>query len=338
MLNSAAPAPLPRQKNRSRYALAFILLCFFVVLSLTMGAKPIPLAVVYDSFFGAAQHPDSIIVLESRLPRTLLGLFAGAALGLAGALIQALTRNPLADPGLLGVNAGASFAVVLAVALFNIQQPAAFVGFACAGALITTLLVYFIGVWGVGRLDPSRFILAGVAIGAVMHGISSGLVLFNPMAFDRIRYWNAGTLDVRNLDLVLMVLPAMITGSVLALLLARPLNALSMGAELSVTLGTRPWITQAFSILAITLLTGATTAIAGPIGFVGLMIPQVARWLVGPDQRRILPLTILLAPILLLGADMLGRLLVPGELRVSIVTAFVGAPMLIWLARKQVRT
>ncbi|MEJ2792353.1 Fe(3+)-siderophore ABC transporter permease [Iodobacter sp. LRB] len=338
MLNSAAPAPFPRQKNRSRYALVFILLCFFVLLSLTMGAKPIPLAVVYDSFFGAAQHPDSIIVLESRLPRTLLGLFAGAALGLTGALIQALTRNPLADPGLLGVNAGASFAVVLAVALFNIQQPAAFVGFACAGALITTLLVYFIGVWSVGRLDPSRFILAGVAIGAVMHGISSGLVLFNPMAFDRIRYWNAGTLDVRNLDLVLMVLPAMITGSVLALLLARPLNALSMGAELSVTLGTRPWITQAFSILAITLLTGATTAIAGPIGFIGLMIPQVARWLVGPDQRRILPLTILLAPILLLGADMVGRLLVPGELRVSIVTAFVGAPMLIWLARKQVRT
>ncbi|STR44653.1 Fe(3+)-siderophore ABC transporter permease [Iodobacter fluviatilis] len=338
MLNSATPAPLPLLKTRSRYALAFILLCIFVVLSLTMGAKPIPLAVVYDSFFGTAQHPDSIIVLESRLPRTLLGLFAGAALGLAGALIQALTRNPLADPGLLGVNAGASFAVVLAVALFNIQQPASFVGFACAGALITTLLVYFIGVWGVGRLDPSRFILAGVAIGAVMHGISSGLVLFNPMAFDRIRYWNAGTLDVRNLNLVLMILPAMITGSVLALLLARPLNALSMGAELSITLGTRPWITQAFSILAITLLTGATTAIAGPIGFVGLMIPQVARWLVGPDQRRILPLTILLAPILLLGADMVGRLLVPGELRVSIVTAFVGAPMLIWLARKQVRT
>ncbi|AMC36181.1 Fe(3+)-siderophore ABC transporter permease [Janthinobacterium sp. B9-8] len=338
MIKSGTPTTISWQQTRSRYALVFILLCLIAALSLTMGAKPIPLAVVYDSFFGTALHPDSIIVLESRLPRTLLGLFAGAALGLAGALIQALTRNPLADPGLLGVNAGASFAVVLAVALFNIQQPAAFVGFACTGALLTTLLVYFVGVWGAGRLDPSRFILAGVAIGAVMHGISSGLVLFNPMAFDRIRYWNAGTLDVRNLDLVLMVLPAIITGSVLALLLARPLNALSMGAELSVTLGTRPWITQAFSILAITLLTGATTAIAGPIGFVGLMIPQVARWLVGPDQRRILPLTILLAPILLLGADIIGRLLVASELRVSIVTAFVGAPMLIWLARKQVRT
>lgn len=328
---------LPADSIQSRYLLALCLLAVVVVLSLCVGAKSIPLAVVYDSLFGSTQHPDSIIVLQSRLPRTILGLSAGAALGLAGALIQALTRNPLADPGLLGVNAGASFAVVLAVAVFQIHQPLAYMGFACAGALLTTLLVYFVGIWGSARLDPSRFILAGVAMGAVMGGISSGLVLFNPGAFDHVRFWSAGSLDVRNLHLVLLGLPAIITGSILALLLARPLNALSMGAELAVTLGTRPLLTQTLSIIAITLLTGATTAVAGPIGFVGLMIPQLARWMAGPDQRRVLPLTLLLAPVLLLSADIIGRLLLPAELRVSIVTAFVGAPMLIWLARRQGR-
>lgn len=310
------------------------LLVGLVGLSLTIGAKPIPLSVVVDSLLGSRSHPDAVIVVGSRLPRTLLGLLVGAALGLSGALIQALTRNPLADPGILGVNAGASFAVVLGVSIFAVTTPADLLWLAFAGALLATLLVYLVGAWGAVRLDPMRFVLAGVAIGAVMMGLSSGITLLDPVSFDRVRFWSAGSLDVRNLDPVLLAMPAIVAGCLLALLLARPLNALSMGGDLAVALGTRPRLTQAVAVLAITLLCGASTAVAGPIGFVGLMIPHIARWMVGTDQRWILPFTLLLAPILLLASDIIGRLLVPGELRVSIVTAFVGAPMLIALARQ----
>ncbi|KAF0812628.1 Ferric enterobactin transport system permease protein FepD [Andreprevotia sp. IGB-42] len=339
MHSSTAKAPSPvliRTPARLRWLLAAAaLLAIVLLLSLAIGAKPIALPVVIDSLLGHGNSADSVVIRESRLPRTLLGLLGGAALGLAGALTQALTRNPLADPGILGVNAGASFAVIIAVALFNVSGPSAYVAWACGGALLTTLLVYLVGAWGSSRLEPMRFILAGVAVGSVLFGLSSGLVLLNPGAYDRIRFWNAGSLDVRDLQLVLQVAPAIIAGGVIALLLGRSLNAIGMGHEFAVTLGTRPLRVQAWAILAITLLTGATTAVAGPIGFVGLMVPQVARWLVGADQRWILALTTLLAPILLLSADIVGRVLVPGELRVSIVTAFIGAPMLIWMARNK---
>ncbi|WP_375591681.1 Fe(3+)-siderophore ABC transporter permease [Chitiniphilus eburneus] len=311
-------------------------LLLLVIASFTVGAKSIDLTVVWHALLGDTSHSDSLIVREARLPRTLLGLLAGVALGLAGALIQALTRNPLADPGIVGVNAGASFAVVLAASVFGVRSGGGFVAWACGGALVTTLLVYLIGIWGASRLDPLRFLLAGVAVASVMFGLSSGLVLLDPGAFDRVRFWNAGSLDIRNLTLVMQVLPVVVAGSVLALLLSRPLNALTMGHDMAVALGARPLRTQMLTIIAVTLLTGAVTAVAGPIGFVGLMVPQAARWLVGNDMRWIMPVTVLLSPILLLAADIVGRLLLPGELPVSIVTALVGAPVLIWLVRSKI--
>lgn len=311
------------------------LLTLLVLLSLAVGARSIPLGVVFDSLAGHGLGPDAVIVREARLPRTLLGLLAGAALGLSGALIQSLTRNPLADPGILGVNAGASFAVVLGVAVFGAQSAGGLMAWASVGALLITVLVYLAGSYGLARLDPLRFLLAGVAIGAVLTGLSSGITLLNPAAFDRLRFWNAGSLDVRDLSLVLHVAPVILAGAVLALLLARPLNALGLGQEMAVSLGIHPQRVHALAVLAITLLCGASTAAAGPIGFVGLMIPHIARWMVGVDQRWVLSFTVLLGPILLLASDILGRLLLPGELRVSIVTAFVGAPVLIWLARRQ---
>lgn len=304
------------------------------LLSLSLGAKPIALSVVLDSLRLGAVHPDSILVLQGRLPRTLLGILVGAALALAGALMQALTRNPLADPGILGVNAGASFAVVLGVALLAVDSPAGLQLLACAGALGTTVLVYLLSALGAQRLEPLRFILAGVAIGALLTGLAAGITLLDPATFDRIRYWNAGTLDVRSLTAVLWITPTVLLGSLLALALARPLNALSMGEDLARSLGTRPQRTQALTVLAITLLCGASTAVAGPIGFIGLMIAPLARGLMGSDLRWSLPCCLLLGPCLLLLADILGRLLVAGELRVSIVSAFVGAPVLIWLARR----
>lgn len=320
--------------RRWRLLACLLLLLAACLLSLSLGAKPIALSVVLDSLGGDTAHPDSILIREGRLPRTVLGLVAGSAMGVSGTLIQALTRNPLADPGILGVNAGASFAVVVGVAL-GASGNGALMALAFAGALLTTVLIYLTGSRGVARIDPLRFILAGVAIGAVMSGLSSAITLLDPPTFDRVRYWAAGTLDVRALAPVLLLLPLVAGASLLAMLLARPLNTLSLGPELALTLGARPQLTQAGCIVAITMLSGASTAVTGPIGFVGLMIPHVARRLAGSDMRWILPFSMLLAPVLLLAADVLGRVLVPGELRVSIVTAFVGAPVMIWLARRR---
>ncbi|WLQ15973.1 Fe(3+)-siderophore ABC transporter permease [Hahella aquimaris] len=334
--NSSLPVRR-RDSGRTGWAIFLVslaLLSLIAALSLILGAKAIPFATVVDSLSGDASGPDATIILESRLPRTLLGLLAGAALGASGALIQALTRNPLAEPGILGVNAGAGLAMVLGVAFFGVHSQVGYLGLASLGALLTTVLVFFAGYYGATRMDPLRFVLAGVAIGAVMAGAASAVTLLHPSVFDTMRYWSAGSLNVRSLEPVLWVAPVIVAGILLALFLATPLNAIAMGEDLAVALGAKPQWVQGLSILAITLLCGGATAATGPIAFVGLMIPHIARWLMGADQRWIILLTLTLSPCLLLSADILGRFLAPGELRVSIVTAFLGAPILIWLARR----
>lgn len=337
-LGSATATHRPmRHLERQRWrwlGLSSLLLLMSVLLSLCLGAKPLALEVVWHSLLGQAEHSDSVIIWQGRVPRTVLGVLVGAALGVSGVLIQALTRNPLADPGILGVNAGAGFAVVLGVAWLNLHSPYGYLLAACIGAAVTSVMVYALGSFGSTRPQPLRLVLAGVALGAVLAGLGSGITLLSPVTFDKLRYWNAGTLDVRDLTRVWLVAPAIIAGLGLALWLARALNALNLGHELALTLGTQPRRTQALTVLAVTLLCGGSVASAGPIGFVGLMIPHLARWMAGADQRWILGLTLLLAPTLLLLADVLGRLLWVGELRVSLVTAFIGAPVLIWLARR----
>ena len=312
-----------------------ILLLLLIALSLMLGAKSIAFSDVFNALFHACGSADCTIVRDARLPRTLAGLLAGAALGLAGALMQTLTRNPLADPGILGVNAGAGFAVVIGIALFHADTPADWLGFAFAGALIAATLVALTGALGGGRVNPVRLTLAGVALGAVLEGLTSGLSLLNPDIYDHLRFWHSGSLDIRSMAILRAVFPAILLGSLLALGLARSLNSLSMGGDLATALGTRVARTQLLGLLAITLLCGAATAAVGPIAFLGLMTPHLARWLMGNDHRWQLPGTLLLTPCLLLAADILGRLLVPGELRVSIVTAILGAPMLIILVRRE---
>lgn len=312
-----------------------ILLLLLIALSLMLGAKSIALSDVFNALFHPCGSADCIIVRDARLPRTLAGLLAGAALGLAGLLMQTLTRNPLADPGILGVNAGAGFAVVVGIALFGADTPADWLGFAFAGALIASLLVAMTGALGGGRVNPVRLTLAGVALGAVLEGLTSGLSLLNPEIYDHLRFWHSGSLDIRSLAILRTVFPAILLGGLLALGLARSLNSLSMGGDLATALGTRMARTQLLGLLSIALLCGAATAAVGPIAFLGLMTPHLARWLMGNDHRWLLPGTLLLTPCLLLAADMVGRLLVPGELRVSIVTAMIGAPMLIVLVRRE---
>ncbi|MDF7681584.1 Fe(3+)-siderophore ABC transporter permease [Enterobacteriaceae bacterium ESL0689] len=313
------------------------LLMIAIALSLLVGAKALPPSVVTDILFTPCHSADCKIILNARLPRTVAGLLAGAALGVAGSLMQTLTRNPLADPGLLGVNAGASFAIVLAATFLNINSPQQQVWIAFAGALSASLLVAFTGSQGGGQLSPVRLTLAGVALAAVLEGLSSGIALLHPEVYDTLRFWQAGSLDIRDLHIVKLILAPVLLATGVTLLLSRALNNLSLGNDTATALGSQVARTQLIGLLAVTLLCGSATAAIGPVAFIGLIMPHLARMLAGADHRRILPVVLLASPTLLLLADVLGRLLVPGELRVSIVSAFIGAPFLIWLVRRPSR-
>jgi iron complex transport system permease protein len=312
-----------------------VALVLVILASLAIGSKDIPLGTVVGALFHPSNSDQVLIIRDLRVPRTVLGVLAGIALGVAGALIQALTRNPLADPGILGVNAGASFFVVIAVGFFGLTSINQYLWFAFAGAILVTLAVYAIGSIGRGGATPIRLTLAGVGIGAVLAGLTTGITFLNPKAFDSMRGWNAGSISGRPLDISATITPFVVIGIIVALIAARELNAIGLGDDLAASLGTRVVRTRILVLISVTLLVGAATAAAGPIGFVGLMVPHVARWIVGPDQRWIIALSITFAPILLIGSDVLGRIVLrPSELPVGIVTAFVGAPVLIWLARR----
>jgi iron complex transport system permease protein len=315
--------------------LGVILLALVVTASFLVGARPITPAVAVQALLafdpGLADH---IIIHDYRLPRTLLGLLCGAAFGVAGALIQAATRNPLADPGILGVNAGAAFFVTIAVGLLGWQSVNAYLWAAFAGAVAVTLVVYALGATGREGATPVRLVLSGVALSAVLGGIGSSITLFNPQAFDAMRLWSVGSLAGRDMAVVKAVAPFIILGLIVALSAARSLNAVALGDDMARSFGVNIRQARILVVIAVTLLAGAGTAAVGPIGFVGLMVPHAVRWIIGPDQRRIMVMTTIFAPVLLLSADSAGRLILyPGELDAGIVTAFIGAPVLILLAR-----
>jgi ABC-type Fe3+-siderophore transport system permease subunit len=314
---------------------ALTVLLGLLVASMMIGSTAIAPTVVWDALFHPSNDIDQFAIRDFRLPRTVVGLVVGMALGVSGALIQALTRNPLADPDILGLNAGATFAVTVAVGLLGVRDVQNYMWFAFAGALIVTLMVLTLGSTRRGR-SPVMMVLAGVCVGAVLRGAGSALELTNPDAFDAIRSWNAGSIVSRPLELLWPTLPFFAIALLLAFALSGSLNAMALGDELAVAQGVRLARTRVLAIIALTLLAGGATAIAGPIGFVGLMVPHVARWIVGPDQRWIFAYSALLGPILLLASDILGRVVMqPGEIPVGIVTAFLGAPVLIALVRQK---
>lgn len=325
-----------RGRERALLLLACLLgLLVACILSLMIGARTIAPATVWEALVDPRPIPEHAVIWDGRVPRTLLGLVAGIALGVAGALIQGLTRNPLADPGILGVNAGAAFFVVLAVGFFGVGTIKGYIWFAFVGALLASIAVYLIGSGGRRDVNPMRLTLAGVATGAVLTGIASGIALVRPEAFDHMRAWNVGSLDVRSLEPLVTILPFVAIGVLLAAVASRGLDALAMGEDVATSLGSSVLVTRLCSVVAITLLAGAATAATGAIAFVGLMVPHVARRLCGPDQRWIVAFTIVLAPVLLLVADILGRVAVPGEMQAGVVTAFVGAPFLVMIARRR---
>lgn len=315
------------------FALGLVLLALLCVASLVIGSASIPLADLWQALTDPNDPIAEATLLGLRVPRTILGVLVGAALGVSGALMQALTRNPLADPGILGVNAGAGFAVTLGVAFLGITRIHEYLPLAFAGAFLAAVLVYVLAALGERPPSPLRMTLVGVAASAVLIGFSQTLALINPETFDRMRFWGAGTLADRPAGSIEAVAPWIVVGLVLALVSSRALNAIALGDDVARSFGARVGLTRVMVALAITLLCGAATAAVGPIAFIGLMVPHLVRPFTGPDQRRIIAFSAVVAPVLMLGSDVLGRVMVDSELQVGIVTALVGAPVLALLAR-----
>ncbi|MGW8974749.1 FecCD family ABC transporter permease [Streptomyces platensis] len=336
----AATAPDPVTSRRrpllrsAGLVVSVAVLAVIVVLGIAVGAKQIPLDQVWHGVFHYSGSDTDVVIRDVRFPRTLLGLLVGAALGLAGTVMQALTRNPLADPGVLGINAGASAAVVTAVSFFGITSLTGYVWFAFAGAAVVNVAVYVLG--GTRGATPVRLALAGTALTAVLIGYINAVNLMDTAALDKMRFWTVGSLASATLPTVTSIAPFLAVGGVLALLIARPLNAIALGDDQARALGARLTRTRVLAMLAVTLLCGGATAACGPIVYVGLMVPHAVRAVTGPDMRWILPYSAVLSPVLLLGADVLGRVVArPGELQVGIVTAVLGGPVFIYLVRRR---
>ncbi|MFL1429069.1 MULTISPECIES: FecCD family ABC transporter permease [unclassified Nocardiopsis] len=304
-----------------------------ILLSLVAGGKPTPVPEVWRVLTGGAD-PYITTVVHSRVPRTVLGVLVGAALALAGTLMQGVTRNPLADPGLLGVNAGAAAAVVTATALFGPTSVTATVWWALPGALVAGLAAYAVGSRG-GDAGLVRLVLAGAVVSAVLMAYVQAIALSMPDTFDSYRYWVVGSLAGRGFDVITAVLPVIGAGALLAVLTMGGLNALALGEEAATATGANTAWTRSAGLVAGVLLAAGATAAAGPIAFVGLAVPHVVRALVGVDFRLQVPFALLVGPVLLLLADVAGRTVVrPIELMVGVVTAFVGAPVLLYAVRK----
>lgn len=313
--------------------LAALFLAVLCLASLLLGAGEAGPWVSLQALFGGADEDARFVVHELRRSRTELALLVGVALGAAGLLLQSVTRNPLAEPGLLGVSAGSAFAVALAIS-FGATAAGLSLAVATLGALGGCLLVLAVSrLRGIGD-DPVRLVLAGVAFSGLLQALSSLILLWDQRTADEVRFWVVGSLAGRPQDTLQWSLPGLILGLLLALPLIRPLAALALGERVATGLGHHPQITRIACLLAVALLVGTANAAAGPIAFLGLIVPFIARRLVGSDIRRNFALCLLLGPSVLLLADILARLLVaPYEMPVGVVTAFVGAPILIAVVR-----
>lgn len=333
----AAPGVLRRPLSRGAgVALLGLVLAALAVISLGVGARDIAPSAVVASFTGFDGSSDHIVVQELRLPRLLVGLVVGLALALAGMLMQGLTRNPVADPGILGVSAGASFGVVLAIGWLGVTDAADYLWFALLGAAVASALVYALGTGRRGRGGPATLTLAGAVLSALLSAMTVAILVMDDATLDRFRFWNVGSLAGQGMEALWAVLPVVAVGTVLALVAGRALNTLSLGDDLAVALGQRVFMVRATVAVAIVLLAGAAVAAAGPIVFVGLAVPHIARGIVGPDYRWIALYCLVLGPILLVSADTIGRVVIsPGELQVGVVTAIVGAPLFIALVRRR---
>ncbi|SFQ42221.1 iron complex transport system permease protein [Amycolatopsis arida] len=328
----------PGPVRRRRAGLLLVLLLALLVaagLSLAFGARPIAPAAVWDALVHPTGTEEDIVVRALRVPRTVLGILVGIALGAAGALMQGHTRNPIADPGLLGVNQGAAFAIVLSVVVFGVSDLSAFIWFGFAGALVAAVVVFLLGAVGGHGATPVTLALAGAAVSALLYGIISAIVLGNRQGMEAYRFWHVGSIAGRDAAIAGQIAPFLILGLLLAVLNTPGLNTLSLGEDVATSLGQHVRRTRIVGVLAITMLTGAAVAACGPIAFLGLIVPHVARALTGPDYRWLVPFAALLGAVLLLLADVLGRLVSGDTFEVGVMLALLGAPVFIHLVRRR---
>ncbi|MFD6161904.1 FecCD family ABC transporter permease [Nocardia sp. NPDC060256] len=314
------------------FGFAALLLC--IVLSLALGARSVAPGTVVEALFGG-QGRDAMVITGMRLPRTLVGLAVGAALGLAGAVVQGITRNPLASPTTLGINAGAGLAVVTAIYALHLTRPVEYVWFAFAGAAAAAVFSLALG-RRAGDLDPIRLVLGGTVLHLVLVSWTSSVLLFSERTLDEARFWLAGSIAERNLSVLTPMLPTLAIGAVVGLAIAPSLNTLALGDDSAQALGMPVARIRLAGMIAVVLLAGSAVAVAGPIAFIGLAAPHLVRLVLGNDNRLLIPGCLIAGPLLLLSADILGRLIArPSEVEVGIVTAFLGAPLLAILARRK---
>ncbi|MET8761882.1 iron ABC transporter permease [Lentzea sp. NPDC004782] len=323
-------------------AVLVVLLAVTAVLSLVVGARSLSPAEVWQGLFGDPGTDQrlteiTLIVQTLRVPRTVLAIVAGLALGVAGALIQGHTRNPIADTGLLGVNSGASFAVVLAVSVFGLQNPVQYLWFAFAGAAGAGVLVFGLSSLGRGAGNPLTLALAGQGVTVSLAAMTTAVALSDKQSLDVLRFWNAGSVQGAGWNVIGVTAVFVAAGLVVALVNLPAINLLNLGDDVARGLGVNIAAGRTIGVVAVTLLAGAATAACGPIAFLGLMVAHIARWITGPDYRFLVPYAGLLGALVLLAGDIAGRLVVrPAELAAGIVIALIGAPFfaaLVWLGK-----
>ena len=312
-----------------------VMLVCAVICSFAFGARTVTVSDMMDAITKSEETSFAVSVIRARIPRTVFGLIAGGSLGVSGALMQSITRNPIADPGILGVNTGASLFVVCGMAFLQISTAKEYIWLALLGAGVTAVLVYLIASLGSGGMTPLKLALSGAAISTALSSVVSTIMLPNSQVMDDYRFWQMGSIGGANWDKIFLMSPFFVGGFLLAIALTPSLNTLALGDEMATSLGVNPKLVRLLGAIGGVVLCGATTALAGPIGFVGLMIPHFMRLLFGNDLRFIIPFSAIGGGCLLLFSDVIGRLLGrPGELEVGIVTAFLGAPVLILIIRK----
>ncbi|MEU3936393.1 iron ABC transporter permease [Streptomyces sp. NPDC029044] len=341
VMERPAPGGLAKTRRRRVTGLGILLAVLVVAaaLSLAVGARALSPAEVWHGLFGAPTSDQRLteirlIVETVRVPRTVLAIVAGIALGIGGALIQGFTRNPIADTGLLGVNTGASFAVVSVIAVFGFSDPFQYVWFAFLGAAVAGVVVFGLASIGRGAGNPLTLALAGQGITVFLMAMTTAVALSNQASLNALRFWNAGSVAGVGFDVIWPVTAFVAVGVVLSLTTLPSLNLLNLGDDVARGLGVNIALSRTVGITAITLLAGAATAACGPIAFLGLMVAHVARHLTGPDYRWLVPCAGLLGAVVLLVCDIIGRLVVrPGELDAGVVVALLGAPffaVLVW--------
>ena len=315
--------------------LCLALLSIMVIFSISLGAKSIAFSKVADVLLG--NDPDSLeaAIILQRIPRSVFGILAGGALGISGALMQSITRNPIADPSILGVNTGASLFVVVGIAFFNITVAYQYIWLAIIGAGVTAVFVYSVASMGKDGATPLKLALSGSAVSIVLGSLVSTIMLPNNRVMEAFRFWQVGSIGSATWENIMLISPFLIVGFIISMFISGYLNNLALGDEAATALGTNVVMTRTIGALSSVLLCGATTALAGPIGFVGLIIPHIIRLIFGSEMSKMLPLSFLGSAILMLVSDIIGRIIsLPGETEVGIVTAVLGAPVFILAIRK----